>query len=132
MGRRTCDRVPAILLALALACSGGGGSASADPDGGRRDTGPRPADPCVAAGTCPPGAWPNVTPAGMAAADLRPSQNAFGPGSLAGDPARPSDLYVGGSKSGLWKSTDYGNTWTKINTQIPDVARGMVIAVAGT
>jgi photosystem II stability/assembly factor-like uncharacterized protein len=95
-------------------------------------TGPLPADPCVAAGSCPPGVWVNVTPSGMNPADLRPAKDSFGPGSIVGDPARPSDLYVGGSKSGLWKSTDYGNTWTRINTQIPDVPRGLVIAVAGT
>jgi hypothetical protein len=68
----------------------------------------------------------------MSAADLRDAKNAFGPGSIVGDPARPGDLYVGGSKSGLWKSSDHGNTWTQLNTQIPDVPRGMVIAVAGT
>jgi hypothetical protein len=142
-------RAGAVLLSMALAaCSGGGGNggpAGADagdaapvaaaPMGAAdapRDTGPLPRDPCVAAGTCPPGVWTNVTPPGMAAADLRPAKNAFGPGSIVGDPARPSDLYVGGSKSGLWKSTDYGNTWSQINSQIPDVPRGVVIAVAGT
>jgi hypothetical protein len=74
----------------------------------------------------------NVTPSNMAAGDLRPARNAFGPGSIVGDPARPNDLYVGGSKSGLWKSSDYGNSWSQINRQIPDVPRGTVIAVAGT
>ena len=56
----------------------------------------------------------------------------FGPGSIVGDPARPSDLYVGGSSAGLWKSSDYGNSWTLINDTLPDVPRGIVIAVAGT
>jgi hypothetical protein len=128
-----------------MAVDAGGGGAdgaarldtSADSPGAERpspgpDAGPLPADPCVAAGTCPAGTWINVTPSGMSPADLRPARNAFGPGTIVGDPARPSDLYVGGSKSGLWKSADYGNTWTKINSQIPDVARGAVIAVAGT
>ncbi len=108
-----------VAVVLALGCSPGGGAV-------------RPRDPCAAAGTCPPGMWIDVTPEGMAAADLRPAKNAFGPGSIAADPARPSDLYVGGSKSGLWRSTDYGNSWTRINEQIPDVPRGLVIAVAGT
>src|SRR3954468_16030385 len=58
--------------------------------------------------------------------------NVFGPGTIVGDPARPSDLYVGGSSAGLWKSTDYGFTWTLINDTLPDVPRGTVIAVAGT
>jgi photosystem II stability/assembly factor-like uncharacterized protein len=41
-------------------------------------------------------------------------------------------MYVGGSKSGLWKSIDYGFTWAQINTTVPDVPRGVTIAVAGT
>ncbi|HXU83849.1 MAG TPA: hypothetical protein VN914_20785 [Polyangia bacterium] len=118
----------------------GGGSGGSPPpadagqptDGVPRPNGPLPADPCVAANTCPPGVWINVTPSSMPAVDLRPSKDAFGPGSIVGDPARPSDMYVGGSKSGLWKSTDYGNRWTQINKTIPDVPRGVVIAVAGT
>lgn len=129
-----CDMARARIIGLALAtaaCSAGSGGAGVGPDAGMTAA-PLPPDPCVAAGSCPAGVWTNVTPAGMAAADLRPSKNAFGPGSIAGDPARPSDLYVGGSKSGLWKSVDYGNTWSQINTKIPDVPRGLVIAVAGT
>src|SRR5260221_8851020 len=84
-------------------------------------TGPLPPDPCVAAGTCPPGVWINVTPPEMPATVLRPTANVFGPGSIVGDPARPSDLYVGGSSAGLWKSADYGNSWTLINDTLPDV-----------
>lgn len=108
-----------VVPCLLLAC-GDGGSA-----------GPLPPDPCVAAGTCPPGVWINVTPPDMAAV-LRPTANVYGPGSIAGDPARPSDIYVGGSSAGLWKSSDYGNSWTLINDTLPDVPRGNVIAVAGT
>jgi photosystem II stability/assembly factor-like uncharacterized protein len=93
--------------------------------------GPLPPDPCIAAATCPPGAWVNVTPPGMADV-LRPTANEYGPGSIVGDPARPSDIYVGGSSAGLWKSSDYGNSWALINDTLPDVPRGAVIAVAGT
>ena len=107
---------------LLLACGGSNGK------GG----GPLPPDPCVAAGTCPPGVWINVTPPDMPADVLRPTDNVFGPGSIVGDPARPSDLYVGGSSAGLWRSSDYGNSWTLINDTLPDVPRGVVIAVAGT
>lgn len=35
---------------------------------------------------------------------------------LAVDPNKGSILYLGSSKDGLWKSTDYGATWNKINT----------------
>jgi hypothetical protein len=113
---------------LSLAC---GGNPRDGPGDAGPDTGPLPADPYVAAGTCPPGIWINVTPPGMAAV-VRPSADEYGPGSIARDPARPSDIYVGGSSAGLWKSSDYGNTWTLINDTLPDVPRGVVIAVAGT
>jgi len=121
-------RVAFLAPCLLIAC---GGTKSGGPGDGGRDVGPLPPDPCVAAGTCPPGVWVNVTPPGMAGV-VRPTENEYGPGSIAGDPARPSDIYVGGSSAGLWKSSDYGNTWTLINDTLPDVPRGAVIAVAGT
>jgi hypothetical protein len=96
------------------------------------DTGPLPADPCIEAGTCPPGTWINVTPSGMSRAVLAPATNAFGPGAIVGDPARPSDLYIGAGNDGLWKSTDYGTSWTRINSTIAGSPIGTPIAVAGT
>ena len=81
-------------------------------------------DPCIAANTCTPGTWIDVTPSAMTIPQ-------YGPGPVVVDPARPTDLYVGGG-SGVWKSTDYGNTWTQTNTEIPYVPMGLVLAVAGT
>jgi len=122
-----------VLLIAPCWLSACGASKSSGGDAGNgRDVGPLPPDPCVAAGTCAPGVWVNVTPADMPASVLRPTTNVFGPGSIAADPARPSDIYVGGSSAGLWKSSDYGYTWMRINDTLPDVPRGAVIAVAGT
>jgi hypothetical protein len=78
------------------------------------------------------GVWKDVNPAGLDPRDLPGVQNSFGPGSLVGDPAHPRDMYVGGANSGLWKSSDFGRTWSKINSTIPYVARGTTIGVAGT
>ena len=57
----------------------------------------------------------------------------FGVGNIVVDPARPSDLYVGGYGS-IWKSTDYGKTWSELPSQPnpPYLPLGHVLAVAGT
>ena len=65
----------------------------------------------------PPGMWINVTPPDIAAV-LRPTANVFGPGSIAGDPARPSDIYVDDRAPAL-EVMDYGNSWTLINDTLP-------------
>jgi AraC family transcriptional regulator len=102
-------------------------------DGGViHETGPLPADPCVEAGTCPPGTWVNVTPSSMNPSVLSPTTNAFGPGAIVKDPSRPSDLYIGAGNDGLWKSSDYGSNWKRINSTIAGSPIGSPIAVAGT
>ena len=116
---------PSTVGSSAIGGSAGGSSGSG---GVPKDAGPLPPDPCIAAGTCPIGVWVNVTPSTM------PSTDTYGPGSVVRDPVRPTDLYVAGSDSGLWKSTDYGNTWKNIatNADVPNAPRGVVFAVAGT
>ena len=142
MRQAQCTSAGLLVVALSTtvlpSCSGannGGNGAtggSTNAGGTTKDAGPLPPDPCTAAGTCPPGTWINVTPIGLDPSDLAPAANAFGPGAIVGDPTRPSDMYFGGSASGLWKSTDYGNTWTALNKDVPNAPRGVTIAVAGT
>jgi hypothetical protein len=62
------------------------------------------------------GTWSNVTPAGI---DLNPASfnnDNFGVQDVLADPARPGDLYAFTCHQGVWKSIDFGVTWTKINT----------------
>ena len=72
----------------------------------------------VAVPNAPPptfGTWINVTPAGV---DL--TDNLCGNGgtqSVEADPSNPSNLYAEFNCQGIWKSTDYGASWTgPINT----------------
>jgi hypothetical protein len=62
------------------------------------------------------GEWTPVTPPGI---DLDPKRfggDNFGLQDVLVDPARPSDLYAFVTHQGVWKSTDYGQGWTKVNT----------------
>jgi hypothetical protein len=102
--------------------AGNGGKSSAG-SGGRPPTPP-------AMGT--PGVWEDVT-----SPDMDPSlftgPGGFGVGNIVTDPARPTDIYAGGYGS-IWKSTDYGLTWKKLdaNPNPPYLPLGHVLAVAGT
>jgi hypothetical protein len=64
-----------------------------------------------------PGQWSNVTPSGIC---LTPgctyagSDQNFGVQGVHADPARPGTLYAPVTYQGLWKSTDYGLTWSKV------------------
>ena len=57
----------------------------------------------------------------------------YGLGTIVVDPARPTDMYVGGYGA-IWKSTDYGLTWSMLNSKPnpPSLSLGRVLAVAGT
>ena len=64
----------------------------------------------------PAGVWTDVTPAGI---DLNASSfnnDNYGVQDVVVDPARPGDLYAFTCYQGVWKSADFGATWTKINT----------------
>lgn len=78
------------------------------------------------------GVWENVTSPEMPAS-LFKGVDGFGVGNIVVDPARPTDLYVGGYGS-IWKSTDYGKTWAQLPSRPipPSLALGHVLAIAGT
>ncbi|HLZ29829.1 MAG TPA: sialidase family protein [Chloroflexota bacterium] len=74
--------------------------------------------PRLSAGAPSPqtGKWVNVTPATANLSDPLDCSN-FGASNVVADPARPSDLYAHFDCQGIWKSTDFGQTWTgPINT----------------
>jgi fibronectin type 3 domain-containing protein len=82
------------------------------------------------------GTWINVTPAGV---DL--TDNLCGNGgtqSVEADPSNPSNLYAEFNCQGIWKSTDYGATWTgPINTgrnagKVSDCVGGITVLPSGT
>lgn len=79
-----------------------------------------------------PGVWENVTSPAMPEAAFT-GPDGFGVGNIVVDPVRPSDLYVGGYGA-IWKSTDFGITWTKLASRPnpPYLPLGHVLAVAGT
>jgi glucuronoarabinoxylan endo-1,4-beta-xylanase len=57
------------------------------------------------------GSWSNVTPSNANLTDALSCGN-YGVNSVQSDPSRPSDLYAHFYCQGLWRSTDYGQTWT--------------------
>jgi hypothetical protein len=83
------------------------------------------------------GTWINVTPAGVDLTDMLPCGN-FGAVTVQPDPAHPSNLYTEFNCQGIWKSTDYGATWTgPINTgnngaTVSDCSGGIAISPSST
>jgi len=62
------------------------------------------------------GTWTNVTPSNANITDSLSCGN-FGTQTVGRDPQRQSDFYINYNCQGIWKSTDYGATWTgPINT----------------
>jgi hypothetical protein len=94
---------------------------------------PLPPDPCVEAGTCPPGTWLNVTPPGVDLVDALDCGN-YGAQTVRVDPGAPAEAYAQFMCQGIWKSSDYGMTWKgPINTgtggaSVGDTAGGIAIA----
>lgn len=67
-----------------------------------------------------PGTWINVTPSSINLASnsgtgLGPNCSNFGTRTVQVDPLNPSNVYTLYDCQGLWKSTNYGDTWTRID-----------------
>jgi hypothetical protein len=109
--------------------SSGGMPSSASSSG----AGGRPIDPCVASNTCAPGTWVPVTPQSVSLDMGLPCGN-YGTKTVQADPDRPAELYTMFMCQGIWKSTDYGLTWSgPINTgsnaaQVTDCAGEISLA----
>jgi hypothetical protein len=75
----------------------------------------RAPDPCIAAGNCSPGTWIDVTPTSVNLTTGDCSN--YGTKAVQVDPVRAQDVYTEFNCQGIWKSTDYGQTWNgPINT----------------
>jgi hypothetical protein len=90
-----------------------GGVGGADGGGG---TIVYPDKPCVLEGGCKPDEWVPVTPARVELVEELGCGN-FGTKSVQVDPSHPEVLYTMFFCQGVWRSTDYGQTWNgPINT----------------
>jgi hypothetical protein len=96
--------------------------------------------PAVPTSNPPPttlGTWINVTPAGVDLTNYMGCGN-YGFETVQVDPKNPSNLYAALHCQGIWKSTNYGATWTgPINTgtngaKISDCAGGITIPPSST
>jgi hypothetical protein len=142
-------RYPVAILAVLVACGASSQSGAVAPgndamapgdDGGtpadgsssgtpsdatvRLEAAPPPIDPCVDAGTCPPGVWINVTPSNANLVDQLDCGN-YGTESVQADPLVPGTFYTQFNCQGIWKSIDYGLTWKgPINTGNNGAAAG--------
>ena len=78
-----------------------------------------------------------MTPSGVSLANNLSCGN-YGTSTVQADPAHPSNLYTQFHCQGIWKSTDYGATWTgPINTgtngaAVGDCAGGITISPSST
>jgi hypothetical protein len=115
--------------------AGTGNTSNSDAGAGVGVTTPGPLNPTdcktpggtpsgVAVGTA--GTWENVSPKAMNLDPTAFNNDNFGVQDVLVDPVRPSDVYTFVCHQGVWKSTDYGGTWAKVNTGLngPEIDTG--------
>jgi hypothetical protein len=74
-----------------------------------------PPNPCTLDGGCKPGSWTNVTPPQIVLTDL--PCGSVGVKSVQADPLHAQNMYASFHCQGVWKSSNYGQTWQgPINT----------------
>ncbi len=80
----------------------------------------------------PDGIWYNISPSNISANPNNPFDN-YGFNSIVIHPTTPSTLYMGTNYQGLWRSTNSGVSWTKINTgtggSLLDQGRNWALAI---
>jgi hypothetical protein len=101
----------ALLLSLLDACGGSGPAGNPGTGGAGGMVGAPARNPCVSAGNCPPGVWVNVTPSGVDLENALDCSN-YGTQSLQADSANPGHFYTLFMCQGIWRTTDYGQTWS--------------------
>jgi hypothetical protein len=64
------------------------------------------------------GVWEDITPAGLNLSASFPTEAGtnYGPVAFVIDPSNMANVYLGTSAQGIYKTTDCGSTWTKVNT----------------
>lgn len=76
------------------------------------------------------GTWVNITPPGVSL-DFNNPPNNYGTQIIQTDPQHSGTVYVGTCYQGIWKTTDGGTTWRKINTgQNGDQLNGRIWGLA--
>jgi hypothetical protein len=95
-----------------------------------------PPDACLTTGGCPAGKWINVTPSSIDLVNGDCSN--YGVKTVQADAQHPGELYTLFFCQGIWKSTDYGQTWKgPINTgmngaTVGDCAGGITVPPKNT
>jgi len=63
-----------------------------------------------------PGVWEDITPSGVSLQQQDPGGgDNYGVQDVLADPARSTDLYAFICYQGVWRSSDYGDSWTQVN-----------------
>jgi hypothetical protein len=91
----------------------GGKSGGGVSDAGAGEAAPHVVVPCASAQV---GVWENITPPGVLADSNFKAQKGFGTNAFLIDGSNSANITLGTDHIGIYRTTDCGATWTKINT----------------